>query len=281
MSTFSSRVARTFATVGVTVAVVALTACAGTTSADSGSDTGLDTVTAGKFTVATGEPSYFPWVIDDAPESGEGFEAAVAYAVAAELGYDEADVVWVRTTFDSAIAPGPKDFDVNLQQFTITEDRTKAIDFSSAYYTTTQAVVALAGSKADGADSIAALKDVVLGVASGTTSYTVVQEQVGVEPQVFNSNEDAVLALTSGQIDAIVVDLPTAFYLAGVQLDGGLIVGQFNDSTGGDDFAFLLAKDSSLTSAVTAAVDALRADGTLDALAEKWLSSSVDVPVLR
>ena len=271
---------RPFVLVAAAASVVVLSACS-STPADPGSDTGLDTITAGKLTIATGQPAYFPWVIDDAPESGEGFEAAVAYAVAGELGYADDDVVWTRTTFEGAIAPGPKDFDLNLQQYSITEERAGAVDFSSPYYTSTQAVITVEGSAAEDVTTVAGLADVAVGVASGTTSLTIFQEQTGTEPQIFNSNEDAVLALTSGQVDALVVDLPTAFYLTGVELDGGKILGQFDDSTGGEQFGIVLEKDSPLTDDVTAAVDTLRENGTLDEIATEWLSSSVDVPVLK
>jgi polar amino acid transport system substrate-binding protein len=245
-----------------------------------GSD--LATGTPGKLTIATGEPAYEPWVVGDAPESGEGFEAAVAYAVAEQLGYAADDVVWVRSTFDSAIAPGPKDWDINLQQFSITEDRKAAVDFSSAYYTTSQAVVTVEGAAAATATSIEELKGVSLGVATATTSYTIAAAQLGEDNlQLFNTVDDAVLALTTGQVDGIVIDLPTAFYLTGVELDGGVIVGQFADTEGGDSYGLVLAKDSELTAAVTAAVDALREDGTLAEIEQTWLSDAVSVPVLK
>jgi polar amino acid transport system substrate-binding protein len=279
VSRFSSRSLTIFV---AAASIVALSACSSTDAeTDAGSDTGLETLTSGKLTIATGEPAYFPWVIDDAPESGEGFEAAVAYAVAEELGYAEDDVVWTRTTFESAIAPGPKDFDLNLQQYSITDERAEAVDFSSPYYTSTQAVITVEGSAAEDVTTVDGLSDVTVGVASGTTSLTVFQDQTGTNPQIFNSNEDAVLALTSGQIDALVVDLPTAFYLTGVELDGGKILGTFDDSTGGEDFGIVLAKDSPLTDAVTDAVDTLRDNGTLDEITTEWLSTSVDVPVLK
>jgi polar amino acid transport system substrate-binding protein len=279
VSRFSSRSLTIFV---AAASIVALSACSSTDAeTDAGSDTGLETLTSGKLTIATGEPAYFPWVIDDAPESGEGFEAAVAYAVAEELGYAEEDVVWTRTTFESAIAPGPKDFDLNLQQYSITDERAEAVDFSSPYYTSTQAVITVEGSAAEDVTTVDGLSDVTVGVASGTTSLTVFQDQTGTDPQIFNSNEDAVLALTSGQIDALVVDLPTAFYLTGVELDGGKILGTFDDSTGGEDFGIVLAKDSPLTDAVTDAVDTLRDNGTLDEITAEWLSTSVDVPVLK
>lgn len=241
-------------------------------------------VTEGKLTIATGEPAYYPYVIDDAPESGEGFEAAVAYAIAEELGFAPEDVVWVRTGFDEAIAPGPKDFDFNLQQYSITEERQASVDFSSPYYAADQAVITVEGSAAAGATSIADLQGLLIGAATGTTSLAAVEQiiQPTAGAQVFNSNDDAKLALESGQVDAIVVDVPTAFYITGVELEGGLIVGSLPQIEGAtDEWGLLLAKDSPLTEAVTAAVDALRENGTLDALVAEWLGADQGVPALQ
>lgn len=273
-----------------TAALLALSACSGTASpaATSGAASAaasgpaaLATVTPGKLTVATGEPAYSPWVEDDKPQSGEGFESAVTYAVAEQLGYAKADVVWVRSTFDSAITPGAKPWDLNIQQFSITPERKKAVDFSSPYYETSQAVVTTKGSKAASATTLAALKDVKIGVAAGTTSYTVVNAQVG-QPQVYNSVDDAVQALKTKQVDAVVTDLPGAFYLAGAELKDGVVSGQFADSSsGGDEFAFVLPKGSALTAPVSAAVDAVKASGDLKTITDRWLSSEVDVPVLK
>jgi polar amino acid transport system substrate-binding protein len=264
-------------------ATLALTGCSTGGSGDAGStDSGDGYVTSGKFTIGTGEPAYYPWVIDDAPESGEGFESAVAYAVAEQLGFAADDVVWVRSTFDQAIAPGPKDFDVNLQQFSITPERAENVDFSSPYYETTQVAITVEDSPAASAGSIADLKDLLIGAQVGTTSFEAIEETIAptAGAQVFNTNDDAKLALQNGTVDAIVVDLPTAFYLTGVELDGGVIVGQLPTSSGGgDEFGFVLAKDSPLTGDVTAAVDALREDGTLDELAAEWLGGDA-APVL-
>jgi len=284
-----ARVRRTAAVAALAAAtVLSLAACAfagsssGTATSAGPSAAALDTLTAGKLTIATGQPAYSPWVENDDPASKKGFEAAVAYAVAEKLGFTDSDVVWVRSTFDSAIAPGAKDWDLNIQQFSVTDERKKAVDFSSPYYTTTQAVVTTGSSKAASATSIADLKTDVIGVASGTTSYRVAAEKLGTDNlRVFNSNDDAVLALKSGQIDALVVDLPTAFYLAGAELDNGKVIGQFDDTTGGDQLAFVLPKGSPLTTAVTAAVDALQADGTLAALQKQWLADAVNAPVLN
>jgi polar amino acid transport system substrate-binding protein len=268
------------------IAAVVATGLAACTPADIQTTNPESTyVTPGKLTIATGEPAYYPWVLDDAPESGEGFEPAVAYAVAEKLGFAKEDVVWVRTGFDEVIAPGPKTFDFNIQQFSITDERAAVVDFSSPYYETTQVVIATGDSPAAGVTTLAGLTDLRIGAATGTTSYDIAEEQIAPTggTQVFDSNDDAVLALQSGTVDAIVVDLPTAFYLTGVEIDGGVIVGQLprGDGKSGDDFGLLLGKDSPLTADVTAAVDALRADGTLDELAATWLADAGSAPVLK
>ena len=272
---------RAIAAAGAATLALSLAACAPTTEPGATSDY----VTDGKLTIATGEPAFYPWVIDDAPESGEGFEAAIAYAVAEQLGFDADDVVWVRTGFEEAIAPGAKDFDFNLQQFTITEDRAENVDFSSAYYETTQTVITTEASAAAGATSIADLKDFLIGAASGTTSFDAVEQQIqpAAGVQVFNTNDEAILALQSGTIDAVVVDLPTAFYATGVQLDGGIIIGQLPkpDGKSGDEFGLVLPKGSALTAKVTAAVDALRESGKLQEIADEWLADAADAPVLQ
>lgn len=241
----------------------------------------LATVESGKLTIATGEPAYYPWIIDDAPETGNGFEGAVAYAVAKQLGFTNDEVVWVRTTFDSAVTPGDKNFDFNLQQFSITAERSTAVDFSSPYYTAPQAIVSFKGSKIEGKTSIAELKDAKLGAAVGTTSLDAIQNQIGIKPEVFNDNAAGVSALKNGQIDGLVVDLPTAFYLSGVEVTNGLIVGQLPSSGSGDQFGLLLSKGSALTSCVSAAVDAITADGTLAAITDKWLATDAGAPVLK
>ncbi|MCU1580465.1 MAG: transporter substrate-binding protein [Rhodoglobus sp.] len=278
-----STLIRTIAAVGAAAIVISLAACAPAATPVDSAATGY--VTDGKLTIATGEPAYYPWVIDDKPESGDGFESAIAYAVAAQLGFDKKDVVWVRTTFDEAIAPGPKTFDFNLQQFSITDERKANVDFSTAYYETTQVVITTETSKAAGATSIADLKDLLIGAQTGTTSFDAIEQQIKptAGAQVFNTNDDAKLALESGTVDAIVVDLPTAFYLTGVELTGGLIIGQLPkpDGKSGDEFGLVLAKDSPLTSKVSAAVDALRDSGDLQKIADAWLAGAANAPVLK
>ena len=257
-------------------------AVSGASATPSCSPSSLQTIVPGKFTAATGSPAFPPWVVDDKPENGKGYESAVTYAVAEKLGYSDADVVWIRTTFDSAIAPGPKKFDVNIQQFSITEDRKKAVDFSSGYYDLTQAVVTYAGSPIAKATTVAALKDARLGAAVATTSLDAIDSVIApnVKAKVYNNNDDAVAALKAKQIDGLVVDLPTAFYIAGAELDNGIIVGQLpNTADSKEQLGFLLAKGSPLTTCVTQAVDSLRTDGTLAKLQDQWLAQA-GAPVL-
>ena len=269
----------------VIAAALTLSGCSSSDSESSASGScakeDLALVTEGTLTIATGEPAYYPWIIDDAPETGNGFEGAVAYAVATQLGFDAADVTWVRTTFDSAVTPGEKNFDFNLQQFSITEERKTAVDFSSPYYTAPQAIVSFKGSKIDGKTTLAELKGAKLGAGVGTTSLDAISTVFGSEPQAFNDNAAAVAALKNGQIDGIVVDLPTAFYLSGVEVEGGIIVGQLPSAGDGDNFGLLLAKDSPITSCVSQAVDAIRASGELDEITAKWLSTEAGAPVLN
>lgn len=275
----SQRLRRLGALVGASALLVSLAACSSATE-----DSASATITEGKLTIATGEPAYYPYVIDDAPDSGEGFEAAVAHAVAEELGYDAADVVWVRTTFEAAIQPGPKDFDFNLQQYTITEERAQNVDFSIPYYSTPQAVITVESSPAASATSIADLQGLLIGAASGTTSFESIEESI--QPtagaQAFNNNDDAKLALETGQIDALVVDLPTAFYLTGVELTGGKIVGQLPQSSGiSDSWGFVLSKNSPLTDAINEALQSLIDSGRLQEITDTWLGSDQGAPVLQ
>ena len=243
----------------------------------------LETLEPDTLTIATDQPAYEPWVVGDEPESGEGFEAAVAYAVAEQLGYSDDQVTWTRVPFNAAIQPGERPFDFDINQFSITEERKQAVDFSSPYYTVSQAVITTAGSAADGATSIADLQDLRIGAQVATTSLTALQEVIAPssDPVVFNSNDDAKLALQNGQVDAIVVDLPTAFFITAAELEDGVIVGQLEtEGEGGDQFGLLLEKDSPLTDCVSQAVDELRENGTLDDLEQEWLADVADAPVL-
>jgi polar amino acid transport system substrate-binding protein len=239
---------------------------------------------AGTLTIATGNPAFPPYVIDDKPESGQGFEAAVAYAVAEQLGFAPANVTWVRTGFDEAIQPGKKNFDFNLQQFSITPEREETVSFSDSYYTVNQAIVALDGSPAIGATSVADLKDVKFGVQSGTTSLQFITDVIkpSNEPYVYDTNEDAKAALAANQIDAIVADVPTALYISGVEIEGSKLVGQFPTVEGvpADDLGLLFDKDNPLIECVNTALATLTSDGTLKALADEWLTDPSQIPVI-
>ncbi len=242
------------------------------------------TLEEGVLTIATGEPAYPPYVIDDDPTSGEGFESAVAYAVAAQLGFEPEQVEWVRTTFEEGFAPGLKDFDFNLQQYDITPERQETVSFSLPYYTSNQAIVGPSDSAAAGAASLSDLQALRFGVAAGTTSLAFVEEiiQPEAEVQVYNDNDAAVAALGAQQIDALVADLPTALYVAAAQLDDGAVFGQFQptDVAPGSSFGLLFEKDNPLVECVDNAILSLRQSGELDAITAEWMSSSIEVPFL-
>jgi polar amino acid transport system substrate-binding protein len=242
----------------------------------------LPTETQGVLTVATDKPAYPPYFEDDDPTNGEGFESAVAYAIADRLGYPAAKVKWTVEPFNSSYAPGPKDFDFDVNQISISPVREKAVDFSSPYYTANQAVVALKGSEAAGAKSLADLRETQIGVQIGTTSLDAVEGEIepSEQPEVFNGSGDVVTALKNEQIDAVVVDLPTALYLTAVQVPDATVVGQFS-APGGDRWGALLEKGSPLTPCVSEAVDELRESGELERLTTRWMSQAAGAPELR
>ena len=265
------------------LAALALGACSAPASDTAASSTGaaadcstdaLQTKAKGKLTIATDSPAYAPWFVDDEPSNGKGYESAVAYAIADELGFAKDDVVWTKATFNSVVQPGDKKFDLDLNQVSISDKRKKAVDFSSGYYDVRQAVITTKKSKAAGAKSVADLADVKLGAQVGTTSYTAIQDQIkpAQDASVFDTNDQAVQALKNGQIDALVVDLPTAFYMTAAQLDDGVNVGQLPSTGEGEQFGAVLPKGSPLTECVSKAVDTLREDGTLEKLQKQWLA---------
>ena len=264
----------------------AATEAPGTTALDTSADPKAcaqgNTITDGVLTIATGEPAFPTYVINDAtPEDGQGFEAAVAMAVAKELGFEGAAVTWTRTPFDAAISPGPKEFDFNLQQYTITSERAQVVDFSDGYYSAAQAVFGFADSPAAAAKTIADLKGLNIGVAAGTTSIAYVEDtiQPDAEVQVFNDNAAAKIALESKQIDAIVSDLPTALFVTAVEIEGTKVFGQIEGS-GTDEFGLLLAKDSALTACVNIALANLKASGQLDQISTTWMSEYTEAPII-
>lgn len=243
------------------------------------------TLEEGVLTIGTGDPAYSPWVLDDKPESKKGFEAAVAYAVAGELGFDDASVKWIRTTFDEAIQPGAKNFDFNLQQYSITEERKQTVTFSDGYYTTNQAIVGLNDSAAKGATTLDAIKKLKLGAQAGTTSLTYITEVIKPEqePFVYDDNAGAKAALEAKQIDAAVFDLPTALYVSAVEIEGSTVLGQFpaQDGVAADEFGLVFDKDNALATCVNTALATLKENGTLAAITSEWLSTSTNIPVIE
>ena len=236
----------------------------------------------GTLTVATDSPAFPPYFEDDDPTNGEGFESAVAYAIADTLGFDEADVEWVVEPFNSSYAPGPKDFDFDVNQISITPKRAEQVDFSAPYYTAKQAVVALKDSDAADATSLADLADANIGVQIGTTSLEAVEASIQPteDPQVFDTSNDVVSALKNEQVDAIVVDVPTAFFLTAVQVPEATTVGQF-EAPGGDEWGALLEKDSPLTDCVSAAITELSDSGELAEIEQTWIADKTDAPVIE
>jgi len=269
------------------VGALVLAACGSDDDSSDSEAAGSDcseTIEDGVLTVATGNPAFFPWVIEDTPESGDGFESAVAFAVAAEMGYAADAVKWVRTDFDAAIQPGAKDFDVNLQQFSITPERAETIDFSLPYFTSNQAIVALVGSAAEGAATIADLKDVKFGAQAGTTSLEFITSviQPTQEPFVYDDNVGAKAALEANQIDAAVFDLPTALFVSAVEIEGSAVIGQFPAESGDntDQFGMVLEKDSALTGCVDDAIQTITDNGTLAAIQTQWLADNTGAPII-
>jgi len=273
-----------------------------TTPAATGSGTGsfeaspcakdsLQLVNDGKLTIGTDNPAYPPWFggtaangwkISD-PESGKGFESAVAYAVAKEMGFTNDEVEWTVVPFNNSFKPGPKDFDFDINQISYTPKRAEAVDFSDSYYDVNQSVVALNDSKIANATTLADLKDAKLGAPVGTTSYDYITENIqpSQQPQVYDTLDAGVAALKAKQIDGLVVDLPTAFFITAVQVPNGKIVGQFPTVGSQEYFGMVLAKDSPLTECVNEALAHLKDGGELAQIQQTWLSDKASAPVLQ
>jgi polar amino acid transport system substrate-binding protein len=286
----------------VVSAVVAGCGSGGTTTTQAGGGTGtfapspcakdqLQLVNAGKLTIGTDNPAYPPWFGGDPvdpwkvsnPASGEGFESAVAYAVADKLGFSKDEVAWTVVPFNNSFKPGPKDFDFDINQISFTPERAQAVDFSDSYYDVNQALVALNSSKIADATSIADLEDAKLGAQIGTTSYQYIVSSIqpSQKPNVYDTNDAAIAAMKAKQIDGLVVDLPTAFYITAAQLENSKIVGQFPTQGTPEHFGMVLEKDSPLTACVNEALAALKSDGTLAQIQKTWLSDKASAPVLQ
>jgi polar amino acid transport system substrate-binding protein len=241
----------------------------------------LDLVKSGQLTVGTDKPAFPPYFEDDDPANGKGFESAVAYAIAKKLGFSKSEVKWTVVPFNSSYAPGPKDFDFDINQISITPARQKVVDFSDPYYTAPQAVVLAKGSDLKVA-SLSDLKDAEIGVQIGTTSLDAVNSLImpSKDPKVFNDSNDVVTALKQNQVDAVVTDLPTAFYITAAQVPGSKIAGQF--ATGeGDTWGVLLQKDSKITPCVDKVIGDLTESGELKKLEERWMGAAAGAPELK
>lgn len=265
-----------------TLASLAFALTATTALAD-GHCAGGKTLTEGKLTIATGNPAYYPWVMDDAPESGQGFEAAVAYAVAAEMGFAAGDVVWVRSSFDEAIQPGAKNFDLNMQQYSITPERDEVVDFSAPYYTAPMAVLLAPGLSVE--PTMEALRALKWGAVGTTTAVVKLQNEVMPEQSLllYGDNADVNAAMAAGQIDAALYDLPTALFLSAVMIEGSSVIGQFSPDTSEspDQFGMLMEDGNPLKACVDAALAAMTDSGTLAAIEAQWLQDTTGVPLIQ
>jgi polar amino acid transport system substrate-binding protein len=287
----------------LTVALAATAAgCGGSSKSSSSTEaaggscdkSNLALVDENKLTIGTDNPAYPPWFggtppkgsvwkISD-PTSGQGFESAVSYAVAKNLGFAKGDVRWVVVPFDQSFRPGSKNFDFDVNQISYTAQRAKAVDFSSSYYNVNQALIGVKGSSITKAKTKADVKKFKLGVQLGTTSYEYVNKNIdpSKQPSVYNNSQDVSSALKAHQIDGIVVDLPTAFFITGSgEVPNSVVVGQFPTVGTPEHFGLVLTKGSKLTACVDKALAALRGDGTLAKLQREWLSQKADAPVLK
>lgn len=244
--------------------------------------TSLQLVTPAALTVATGEPVFEPWMVDDDPSNGEGFESALVYALAEQMGFEDDQVTWVRTGFDEAIAPGDKEWDFNIQQYSITPERDEVVDFSDGYYAVEQAVVAEDGTDVSLATSVDDLAEARLGAALGTTSFIYAEEVIAPSADVlaFDDNADAKAALEANQVDALIFDVPTAYFVTAVEIPEASIVGVLPVADEADELGMLFPDGSELVPCVNQALATLVEDGTLDSLESEWLDQGGDIPTL-
>jgi polar amino acid transport system substrate-binding protein len=292
---------RLFALAAVVAAVATATAgCGGgsstttTTSAAGAScvKSQLTLVKPGQLTVGTDNPAYPPWYaggtkssfwkVND-PSTGKGYESAVAYAVAKQLGFSPSAVHWTYVPFNRSFAPGKKSFDFDINQISYTPERAKVVTFSKSYYDVNQAIVVLKGTKISSVDSIAGLRPFKLGAQVGTTSYDFITSTIKptTQPAVYQQNAAAVQALKNKQIDGLVVDLPTAFYVSAAQVPNSKVLGQFNSGGGAGYFGMVFAKGNSLAACVDQALAKLRTNRTLQQIQQKWLAKATGAPVLK
>lgn len=288
------RLSRAAAPVAAVLLATAVAACAPaedepeqsgkSASADECAVADLPLVKKGVLTIGTDSPAYEPWFVDDDPANGKGFESAVAYALADELGFSKDQVSWVTVPFNNSYKPGKKDFDFDINQISVNPEREKAVDFSDGYYSAAQAVIVLKDSPAAEATSLADLAKFKIGAQTGTTSLTAVRDVIkpDQEPLVFQNTNNAKQAMLNGQVDAIVADLPTAFYISAAEIENSVLLGQFQyDGGEPEEFGLLFEQGNELLPCVNGAIASLKENGTLADLQQKWLSDVVSVPELQ
>jgi polar amino acid transport system substrate-binding protein len=235
----------------------------------------------GTLTVGTDFDFMFPpWILKRDPESGKGFESAIAYEVAARMGFSRSDVTWISVPFNRSYAPGDKDFDFDINNISVTEERDQAVDFSESYYDLTQALMVLKGSPIEDATSLQDIKDATFGAQIGTTSLQFINQviQPTKDPKVFDSTGDAKAALRNGSVDGLVLDLPTAYFEAYINTPNGVLVGQFENA--GEYLGMLFEEGNPLVECVNLALDEMREDGTLEQLQDRWLADYLAVPTI-
>ena len=238
-------------------------------------------VTPGVLTVGTDSPAYTPWFVGNNPANGKGYESAVAFAVAKEMGFTPSQVTWIRVPFSNSYAPGPKKFDFDINEISFTPERATAVSFSDSYYAVEQALVALKGTPIVTKHSPSDLKGYVYGDQVGTTSLAFINTaiQPTTRPRVFQTLNDAKQALQTHQIAALVADTPTAQFISSSEIKGSVVVGRFPSS--GEHFGMVFSKGNPLAACVNQALAAMKSDGTLDQLTKKWLKVYTSIPSLE
>ena len=280
---------------GVTVIGAGLAACGSTSSSSpaaagsgkastascSNASIQKDLYTKGVLTVATDNPVYTPWFVNNKPANGQGYESAVAYAIAHQLGFKPSQVTWVTEPFTSSYAPGPKKFDFDINEVSYTPQRAQAVTFSNSYYPVQQAIVALKGSPIVTHHSPAELKKYLYGDQVGTTGLTYITNHIQptAQPRVFDTLSEVTAALEAHRIDALVTDTPTAQYMASAQLKGAVLVGQFPST--GEHYGLLFHLGNPLVTCVNHAIATLQSNGTLTALQKKYLQIYLAFPSLQ
>ncbi|HEY7470083.1 MAG TPA: ABC transporter substrate-binding protein [Acidimicrobiia bacterium] len=268
------------------IAVLGLVLAACATDGGDGAESGvscekenLTLVQEGVLTIGTDDPVFDPWMIDNDPSNGQGFESAVAYAVAEELGFTAEEVEWVVVPFNNSYAPGEKDFDFDINQISITPERDEVVDFSDGYYNANQALLGFADSEIASVTTLEELRAFRLGAQVGTTSLDFINDviQPETEPLVYDTNADAKAAFDAGQLDGLVLDLPTAFYVSDVEIEGSAVIAQFpTGGETGEQFGMLFEEGNPLRDCVNEAL----ANIDLAAIQQEWLSDGVDAPVI-